>query len=172
MCRSAVCPKLASLNETSGVITSPFYPRRYPDDTTCSWRITASKGRHVVLIIQYMEIQQCGLSCSCDHLEVQNGSSFDGLHHLSGRRCGHYNYNYYSSDYYYYYYCNYHHYYPSYCYHWPLIFRSYHESLKVIFRSDGSSTKMDAGFEATYVQVNHAAKITGKSEQSFDILVI
>ena len=189
MCCSAVCPKLANLNETSGVITSPFYPRNYPANQTCSWQITASKGNHVVLIIEYMDIQQCGMSCTCDHLEIQNGSSFDGLDQINGgRRCHYFDYNYYSNyDYYnykyYYYYHSYNCYRPYYRYlyyyyygyyyycHWPLIFLSYRESLKVLFLSDGSSIKANSGFKATYLQVNRSAITTGKSEQGFYILV-
>ena len=168
-----MCPKLAILNETSGIITSPFYPRNYPGNQRCSWQITASKGNHVVLIIEYMYIQQCGVSCTCDHLEIQNGSSFDGLYQIhGGRRCGHYDYNYYLNYYYYYYYhyCHYYYYYYYYyCYHGPLIFHSHRGSLKVLFLSDGSS--MYPGFRATYVQVNRTAIITGKSETGFfDIL--
>ena len=154
LCCSAECPKLATLNKTSGVITSPFYPRNYPSNQRCSWQITASKGNHVVLIIEYMYIQQCGVSCPCDHLEIQNGSSFDGLYHLGGRRCGHHRYYCYRYRYPYYY---------RHCFYWPLIFLSYRESLKVLFLSDGSSTKMYPGFKATYIQVNQSAMITGNS---------
>ena len=167
-----MCPKLAILNKTSGVITSPFYPRNYPDYQRCSWQITASKGNHVVLIIEYTYIQQCGV-CTCDHLEIQNGSSFDGLYQINGRRlCHYYDYNYYSNYDYYYYTYYYNCYHPSYysywsyfyyC-HWPLIFLSYRESLKVLFLSDGSFTKAYPGFKATYVQVNRSAIITGKTE--------
>ena len=171
MCCFAVCPKMEILNETSGVITSPFYPRNYPDDQRCSWQITASKGNHVVLIIEYMDIRHCGVSCTCDHLEIQNGSSFDGLHHLAGRRCGRFDYNYYLNyyhyQYYYYYHCYHYYYYYYYyyhCYYWPLIFHSYGESLKVLFVSDGSATKNYPGFKATYVQVNRTAVISGKFE--------
>ena len=179
MCCSAVCPKLAILNGTSGVITSPFYPRNYPDNQSCSWQITASKGNYVVLIIEYMNIPQCGVSCTCDRLEIQNGSSFDDLYQISGRRCGfrdYNNHNYcyryrYPYPYYYYYYYFYHYYDYYYCFHWPLIFHSYRETLKVLFLSDGGFTKMYRGFKATYVQLNHSATITGNSEQSFYILV-
>ena len=152
-----MCPKLAILNETSGIITSPFYPRNYPANQRCSWQITTSKGNHVVLIIEYMNIQQCGVSCTCDHLEIQNGSSFDGLYDISGRRCGRHDYKRY--------YCYRYNrpYYHNYCFYWPLIFHSHRESLKVLFLSDGSSTKMYAGFNATYVQVNRSAMITGNS---------
>ena len=179
MCCSAVCPKLAILNETSGVISSPFYPRNYPGNQTCSWEITATKGNHVVLIIEDMYIQPCGVSCSCGHLEIQKGSSFDGLNHLSGRRCGRYEFLYYQDYAAYIVFCqnsygDHHSYISSYCYHWPLIFHSHRESLKVLFLSSlsyGSPTKMYPGFKATYVQVKRAAMITGKSEQGFNILV-
>ena len=195
---SAGCPNMKILNETSGVITSPFYPRNYPGDQRCSWQITASKGNHVVLIIEHMHVQQCGVSCTCDYLEIQNGSSFDSLSKTSGRRCDYYDYNYYLNyddynyfyyHYYYYYYyyyryyyncydhshSHYYYYYHYYYYcHWPLIFYSYGESLKVLFVSDGSSTKAYAGFKATYVQVNRTAIIKGKSvsEQGLCILAV
>ena len=178
-----MCPKLAILNETSGVITSPFYPRNYPGNQRCSWQITASEGNNVVLIIEYLKINLCGLSCTCDYLEIQNGSSFDGLYQISGRRhCHYYDNSYYSNyDYYYYYYNDDYYYHYYFCYrhsyynyfqyyyycHWPLIFQSYRESLKVLFLSDGSYTKRYPGFKATYVQVNRSAIITGKSEQGF-----
>ena len=158
-----MCPKLAILNETSGIINSPFYPRNYPANQTCSWQITASKGNHVVLIIENMEIRQSEVFCTRDHLEIQNASSFDGLYHLGGRRCGHYDYNFYLN---YYYYGRFHYYfycydsYFTYCYQWPLIFHSHRESLKVLFFSDGSSSYR--GFKATYVQVKRTAIITGR----------
>ena len=153
-----MCPKLANLNETSGDITSPFYPRNYPGNQTCSWQITTSEGNHVILIIEYMYIEQCGVSCTCDHLEIQNGSSFDGLYHISGRQCGRHDYSRF--------YCHRYrhpHYYYYHCYFWPFIFHSQRESLKVLFLSDGSSTKVYPGFKATYVQVNRSATITGNS---------
>ena len=160
MCCSAVCPKLAILNETSGVITSPFYPRNYPDYQRCSWQITASKGNHVVLIIEYMYIQQCGVSCTCDHLEIKNGSSFDGLYYISEKRCGR---NHYYCYRYRHPYDLYNYYSYRYCFYWPILFHAHRESLEVLFLSDGSSTKIYSGFKATYVQVNRTAVITGNS---------
>ena len=79
----AVCPNMATLKETSGVLTSPYYPRRYPSNENCSWKITASEGERIVLVVEDLYIQNCGSSCSCDYLEIQNGSSSDGV---SGRR--------------------------------------------------------------------------------------
>ena len=74
---------MATLNEPSGVLTSPYYPRRYPSNEKCSWKITASKGERIVLVIKDIYIRNCGSSCTCDYLEIQNGSSSDGI---SGRR--------------------------------------------------------------------------------------
>ena len=74
---------MATLNETSGVLTSPYYPRSYPPNEKCSWKITAGKGERIVLVIEDIHIRNCGSSCTCGYLEIQNGSSSDGI---SGRR--------------------------------------------------------------------------------------
>ena len=105
--RLSVCPNLTTLNDTSGVITSPFYPRRYPNNQRCSWQITASKGKRVVLDIEYMHIENCG-GCSCDYLEIENGWYSDG--NSAGRKCGTMN---------------------------GLAYFSFRESLKVLFVSNG-----------------------------------
>ena len=81
----AVCPNLTTLNGSSGVITSPFYPRYYPVNQRCSWQITASKGKRIVLDIEGMDIEYCR-DCSCDYLEIEYGLSSDGV--SDGRRCG------------------------------------------------------------------------------------
>ena len=62
-----------------------------------------------MLIIKVLNIQQCGASCTCGYLEIQNGLSSDGV--LSQRRCG-YLYN--------------------------VIYYVYQDMLKVQFVSDGS----------------------------------
>ena len=132
MCCFAVCPRLAILNETSGVITSPFYPRNYPGNQECRWQITASTGKHVVMIIEYMYIKSYCYTCSCDYLQVQNGFSSDG--YTNERRCGRYH----------------------------VIYYSMFESLSVLFVSDGSSSKQYRGFKATYIQANHTTFFPGK----------
>ena len=124
---------MTTLNETSGVITSPFYPRNYPGYQECGWEIAASKGKHVVLIIEDMSIPSCGQTCTCDHLEVQNGFSSDGYNN-GERRCGSHRVRYYSMF----------------------------ESLTVLFVSDGSYSKQYRGFKATYLQANHSSLIPGK----------
>ena len=125
--------------ETSEVITSPFYPRNYPNNQRCSWQITASKGNRVVLVIEDMYIHQCGASCTCDYLEIQNGLPSDGG--SSARRCGYYNNS------------------------LHLAYYSLHESLKMLFVSDGYSRRY-RGFKATYTLVNHTALIPGKYSQT------
>ena len=83
-----VCPSASSLTDQSGDITSPFYPRRYPNNQDCRWNITASKGNRVKLEITNMEIENCGAegACTCDFLEIQDGfNGQDGA--ASGKLC-------------------------------------------------------------------------------------
>ena len=123
---------MTTLNETSGIITSPFYPRYYPDYQECRWQITASKGNHVVMIIEEMSIQRCGQRCTCDYLKVQNGLSYDGYN--DGKKCG----------------------------YRTVIYYSISESLTVLFVSDGSYSKRYRGFKATYIQANDTSLIPGE----------
>ena len=43
----------------------------------------SKKGERIVFLIKDIYIKACGSSCKCDYLEIQNGSSSDGI---SGRR--------------------------------------------------------------------------------------
>ncbi len=76
---------MAQLNETSGVITSPFYPRRYPNNQDCNWQITAKKGSHVKLEFDDMDIFGCINCGTCDFLDIQNGYTSDGS--ATGKHC-------------------------------------------------------------------------------------
>ena len=75
---------MTTLNEISGTITSPFYPRRgYLDNQSCSWEIRARKGKRILFTIENMDIYWPyggGLSCLNSYLEVQGGSisGYDG----------------------------------------------------------------------------------------------
>ncbi|XP_073250462.1 uncharacterized protein [Porites lutea] len=75
---------MTTLNEISGVIASPFYPRRgYLDNQSCSWEIRARKGKRIVFTIEDMDFNWwCSgrWSCLCDSLEIQGGSisGYDG----------------------------------------------------------------------------------------------
>ena len=126
---------MATLNETSGVLTSRYYPRRYPSNEKCSWKILASKGERIVLVIEDLDIRSCGSSCSCDYLEIQNGSSSDGI---SGRRrCRYYEDR-------------------------GIVYHSAKDVLVLTFVSDNSTDWYYRGFKATYIKVKYNATTTGK----------
>ena len=131
----AVCPNMTTLNETSGVLTSPYYPRHYPSNKKCSWIITASKGERIVLVIEEIDIRECGSSCTCDYLQIQNGSSSDGL---SGRRrCGYFKDR-------------------------GIVYYSTKDVLRVTFVSDSRTSSLYGGFKATYMKAKYDAVTTGK----------
>ena len=126
---------MATLKETSGVLTSPYYPRRYPFNEKCSWKIIASKGERIVLVIKDIYIRNCGSSCTCDYLEIQNGSSSDGI---SGRRrCRYYKDR-------------------------GIVYHSVRDVLRVTFVSDSGTYRRYRGFKATYIKVKYNATTTGK----------
>ena len=127
---------MATLNETSGVLTSPYYPRRYLSNEKCSWKIIASKGERILLFIEDIGITGCGSSCTYDYLEIQNGSSSDGI--SVRRRC-------------------------SYCKDRGIVYHSVKDVLRVTFVSDSSVTyRWYHGFKATYIKVKYNATNTGK----------
>ena len=76
---------MKTLNEISGVITSPFYPRSGHNyyNQSCSWEIRARKGKLILLSIEDMS-WRCGEGnwsfCSCGSVEIQGGSlsAYDG----------------------------------------------------------------------------------------------
>ena len=125
---------MTTLNETSGVLTSPYYPRTYPISTNCSWKITANKGERIVLVIEDLHIRDCGSSCSCDYLEIQNGSSSDGI---SGRRrCRYYKDR-------------------------GIVYHSATDVLRLTFVSDRVTYWWYRGFRAIYMKVKYNATNTG-----------
>ena len=125
---------MATLNETSGVLTSPYYPRRYPSNVKCSWNITANEGERIVLVIEDLHIRDCGSSCSCDYLEIQNGSSSDGI---SGRRrCRYYKDR-------------------------GIVYHSATDVLRLTFVSDRVTYWWYRGFRAIYMKVKYNATNTG-----------
>ena len=126
---------MATLNETSGVLTSPYYPRRYPSNEKCSWKIIASKGERILLFIEDIHIAPCGSSCTCDYLKIQNGSSSDGI--SVRRRC-----RYYTDR--------------------GIVYHSVKDVLRVTFVSDSGTYRRYRGFKATYIKVKYNATNTGK----------
>ena len=126
---------MVTLKETSGVLTSPYYPRRYPSNKKCSWKITANEGERIVLVIEVLRIRECGSSCTCDYLEIQNGSSSDGI---SGRRrCRYYKDR-------------------------GIVYHSAKDILRLTFVSDSGTDRYYRGFKATYIKVKYNATTTGK----------
>ena len=119
---------MSELNETSGVITSPFYPRKYPKHQDCTWQMTANKGSRVKLeIAADMDIGWCNL-CRCDYLEIQNGFNKNGA--ASGKICNTLK--------------------PA-----VLTYYSVQESLKLRFFSAGAREMKFKGFRATYTFLNY-----------------
>ena len=131
----AVCPNMTTLNETSGVLTSPYYPRNYPSSANCSWKITASKGERIVLVIKDIKIQECASSCTCDYLQIQNGLSSDGI--PGRRRCRYYKNH-------------------------GIVYYSTKDVLRVTFVSDSRISSGYRGFKATYIKVKDDAVTAGK----------
>ena len=114
----------------SGVITSPFYPRKYPVNQDCFWEISASKGNFVKLDITDMEIHRCGEegACTCDYLEIRDG--FLGSGAASGKLCVDGSFT-------------------------PQSYYSTNERLRVKFVADRRLEKQQRGFTATYTMLNY-----------------
>ena len=88
-----------------------------------------------MLVIEDLHIRSCGSSCSCDYLEIQNGSSSDGI---SGRRrCRYYKDR-------------------------GIIYHSAKDVLVLTFVSDNGTDWYYRGFKATYIKVKYNATTTGK----------
>ena len=123
-----MCPTDTILDETSGSLSSPFHPRNYPFNQTCSWNITGKQGYRVELTIPDYNLERCGgAACSCDYVEVQNSFSDQAR---PGKLCDT----------------------PRYI---PVKFYSLHESLRVVFVSDDANMDYD-GFGATYKLLNYS----------------
>ena len=74
------------LTGTSGIITSPSYPGDYGYNQNCGWKIMASTGKRVTLVIQDMDIES-GTNCRYDYIQIQNAVIY-GTGVLPGRLCG------------------------------------------------------------------------------------
>ena len=121
--KASACPNMAILTGTSGIITSPFYPRNYRNNHNCNWKIMASTGNQVKLVIQDMDIET-GINCPYDYIQIQNAVIYGSVV-LPGRLCGSLTSN--------------------------STFSSYHETLIVRFVTDGSKTAR--GFKARYTVI-------------------
>ena len=75
----------------TGIITSPYFPSQYPNNTDCHYKIVQPIGTYIKLNITYMDIETWPGSETCqtntgDYLEVRDGSSDDSP--LIGQFCG------------------------------------------------------------------------------------
>ena len=87
-----------------------------------------------MLVIKVIDIQTCGSSCTCEYLEIQNGSSSDGI---SGRRRCRYEDR-------------------------RIVYHSVKDVLRVTFVSDSDTDREYRGFKATYIKVKYNATTTSK----------
>ena len=117
------CQNMAILQGTSGIIKSPSYPGNYGNNLNCGWKIIASTGNRVKLIIEDMDIES-GTNCPFDYIQIQNGVLYN-TDVLPGKLCGSLTSN--------------------------STFSSYRQTLIVRFVTDGSATKR--GFKARYTVV-------------------
>ncbi|KAJ8798564.1 hypothetical protein J1605_016709 [Eschrichtius robustus] len=82
-CKEAGCDH--RVTSTSGTITSPNWPDKYPSKKECTWAISSTPGHRVKLTFMEMDIESQP-ECAYDHLEVYDGR--DAKAPVLGRFCG------------------------------------------------------------------------------------
>uniref|UniRef100_H3ANE1 Tolloid like 1 n=1 Tax=Latimeria chalumnae TaxID=7897 RepID=H3ANE1_LATCH len=82
-CKEAKCEH--RIHSSSGIITSPNWPDKYPSRKECTWEITAPPGHRVKVSFNEFEIEQ-HQECAYDHLEVFDGETDKSP--ILGRLCG------------------------------------------------------------------------------------
>ncbi|XP_044539963.1 bone morphogenetic protein 1-like, partial [Gracilinanus agilis] len=73
------------VTSTSGTITSPNWPDKYPSKKECTWSISSTAGHRVKLTFSELDIESQP-ECTYDHLEVYDGR--DAKAPVLGRFCG------------------------------------------------------------------------------------
>lgn len=73
--------------DKTGVITSPYYPGYYANDSWCEWLVTAAIGHVIRLEFFYFQLEATGPQCLSDYVEVFDGNSTYST--SLGRFCGH-----------------------------------------------------------------------------------
>ncbi|VDN14658.1 unnamed protein product [Dibothriocephalus latus] len=68
-----------------GVLTSPLFPKTYPPDLNCVWKIVVPQRFTVVLTLESSDIT-AQHNCAGDHLQIIDGSSDTDAWY---KRCGH-----------------------------------------------------------------------------------
>ncbi|EGV91962.1 Bone morphogenetic protein 1 [Cricetulus griseus] len=82
-CKEAGCEH--KVTSTSGTITSPNWPDKYPSKKECTWAISSTPGHRVKLTFMEMDIESQP-ECAYDHLEVFDGR--DAKAPVLARFCG------------------------------------------------------------------------------------
>ena len=82
---SSACREL--FTDKTGVITSPYYPGYYANDSWCEWLVTAAFGHVIRLEFFYFQLEATGPQCLNDYVEVFDGNSTYSA--SLGRFCGH-----------------------------------------------------------------------------------
>ncbi|XP_059958484.1 bone morphogenetic protein 1 isoform X1 [Mesoplodon densirostris] len=82
-CKEAGCDH--RVTSTSGTITSPNWPDKYPSKKECTWAISSTPGHRVKLTFMEMDIESQP-ECAYDHLEAYDGR--DAKAPVLGRFCG------------------------------------------------------------------------------------
>lgn len=82
-CKEAGCDH--KVTSTSGTITSPNWPDKYPSKKECTWAISTTAGHRVKLTFTELDIE-AQQECTYDHLEIYNGK--DAKAPVLGRFCG------------------------------------------------------------------------------------
>ena len=74
--------------KSNGILTSPSYPDRYPENADCVYIISQPYGTYIDLRIQYIDIEGSGRQgfCDYDYLEIRDGNS--GYSELLAKLCG------------------------------------------------------------------------------------
>ena len=82
---SSACREL--FTDKTGVITSPYYPGYYANDSWCEWLVTAAFGHVIRLEFFYFQLEATGPQFLNDYVEVFDGNSTYST--SLGRFCGH-----------------------------------------------------------------------------------
>ncbi|KAI4575387.1 hypothetical protein MJG53_011590 [Ovis ammon polii x Ovis aries] len=82
---SAAC--LNDYTEESGTFTSPNFPRFYPNNLECVYRITVESSRQIALHFTNFSLEDAiGSTCVADYVEIRNGGYENSP--LLGQYCG------------------------------------------------------------------------------------
>jgi len=71
-------------NMRAKVVSSPGYPKPYPADSDCTWRVTATRKHRLQLAVADLDVEDTE-SCYFDFLEVRAGRKSGSV---MARYCG------------------------------------------------------------------------------------